>query len=65
MRRLKKRFTVCQLKQRGILKVGGLRAKVWEDEERAEAYLHTQLDCSSYEFHRNWPGWEAIQEALE
>jgi hypothetical protein len=57
-------ITVCQLKQRNILKAAGMRGKVWEDEERGEAYLHRQLDCSSHEFHRNWPDWNAVQEAL-
>lgn len=58
-------ITVCQLKQRDIIKVGGLRGKVWEDEESTEAYLHAWLDNSSYEFHRNWPDWDAVQEALK
>lgn len=57
-------ITVYQLKQRDILKAGGLRGKVWEDEESGEAYLHGQLDCSSYESHRNWPDWKVIEEAL-
>jgi hypothetical protein len=30
-------ITVCQLKQRNILKAAGMRGKVWEDEERGEA----------------------------
>jgi hypothetical protein len=56
---------VCQLKQRGIIKAAGIRGKVWEDEETGEAFLHAQLDNSSYEFHRNWPDWDAVGEALE
>jgi len=58
-------ITVCQLKQRDILKAGGLRGKVWKDEESSESFLHGQLDCSSYQLHRNWPGWDAVQEALK
>jgi hypothetical protein len=58
-------ITVCQLKQRDILKAGGLRGKVWGDEEAAESYLHEWLDCSSYRpVQRDWPGLEAIEEAL-
>jgi hypothetical protein len=58
-------ITACQLKQRGILKAAGLRGNVWEDEEAAEALLHGHLDNSSYEFHRNWPGWDSLKDALE
>jgi hypothetical protein len=56
---------VCQLKQRRIIKAAGMRGKVWEDEETGEAFLHAQLDNSSYEFHRNWPNWDVVGEALE
>ena len=27
--------------------------------------MHAWLDKSGYEFHPNWPGWDALQEALE
>ena len=47
-------MTVCQLKQRRIIKAAGMRGKVWEDEETGEAFLHAQLDNSSYEIHRNF-----------
>jgi hypothetical protein len=57
-------ITVCQLKQRGILKAGGLRGKVWEDEERAEAYLHKEFDCLSDSIQWDWPDWKAIEKAL-
>jgi hypothetical protein len=57
--------TLCQLEQRNILKVAGMRGRVWENEESSESFLHARLDKSSYEFHLNWPGWDALREALE